>query len=354
MFYLRTMDLRVTIKDIAEAAGVSISSVHLALNNKKGLSDSTRARIIAVARELNYKPNYYASNLKKENRNIYVFLPRGKNTSRFHFDFMWDAANEYKRVAMGYNILVTPFSCREMKEVLREKMEEIDGIVSVGQRYYYDSDDIRLIQECQRPLILLDSDLPESGRICCFQANETIVGRVTAELLSKMIRSIEGRILVLGAGPSYDNRRETESAIESVFSENSLLGKLDILNYAEADDECQASIIQYLQNNRVIGACSVNTRSTLILTVAVEKTGRMGMFPVIGNGLFAESKEALRSGTLTALVDKDPYGQCRQALVAMINLLTMGSIPQKGIVQNKIEIICRETLEHYENTKVTK
>jgi LacI family repressor for deo operon, udp, cdd, tsx, nupC, and nupG len=44
----------VTIRDVAEAAGVSISTVSRALKNQRGLSDDTRRRVRQVAREIGY------------------------------------------------------------------------------------------------------------------------------------------------------------------------------------------------------------------------------------------------------------------------------------------------------------
>ena len=48
---------RVTISDIAKRAGVSKGAVSLALNDRPGVSDETRARILAVVKELGWSPN---------------------------------------------------------------------------------------------------------------------------------------------------------------------------------------------------------------------------------------------------------------------------------------------------------
>lgn len=45
---------RITIQDIARESNVSISSVSLILNNRPGISDETRARVLAVANRLGY------------------------------------------------------------------------------------------------------------------------------------------------------------------------------------------------------------------------------------------------------------------------------------------------------------
>ncbi|HEX3301531.1 MAG TPA: LacI family DNA-binding transcriptional regulator [Thermomicrobiales bacterium] len=46
---------RVTLQDIADATGLSLASVSLALNDREGISSENRQRVIQVARELNYE-----------------------------------------------------------------------------------------------------------------------------------------------------------------------------------------------------------------------------------------------------------------------------------------------------------
>ena len=48
---------RATIKDIAQRAGVSKGAVSYALNGRPGVSDETRARVLAIADELGWYPN---------------------------------------------------------------------------------------------------------------------------------------------------------------------------------------------------------------------------------------------------------------------------------------------------------
>jgi DNA-binding LacI/PurR family transcriptional regulator len=54
---------RVTIREIAEQAGVSKGAVSYALNDKPGISDATRARILTIAEELGWYPNHAARSL---------------------------------------------------------------------------------------------------------------------------------------------------------------------------------------------------------------------------------------------------------------------------------------------------
>lgn len=51
---------RVTIADIAKRAGVTSAAVSLAVNGRPGVSDATRTRIMAIAKELNWEPSHAA------------------------------------------------------------------------------------------------------------------------------------------------------------------------------------------------------------------------------------------------------------------------------------------------------
>jgi LacI family transcriptional regulator len=49
-----------TLEDIARALNVSKMTVSRAINNHPEISQSTRVRILAAARKMNYRPNQFA------------------------------------------------------------------------------------------------------------------------------------------------------------------------------------------------------------------------------------------------------------------------------------------------------
>ena len=57
----------VTIKEIAKECNVSVATVSNILNHKPGASDETRKIVMDKIKELNYKPNTVARNLKTKN-----------------------------------------------------------------------------------------------------------------------------------------------------------------------------------------------------------------------------------------------------------------------------------------------
>ncbi|WP_050183799.1 LacI family DNA-binding transcriptional regulator [Domibacillus robiginosus] len=55
--------MRVTIKDIAAVCGVSAGTVDRALNNRSGISEKTRNKVLQAAEEMNYQPDFTARSL---------------------------------------------------------------------------------------------------------------------------------------------------------------------------------------------------------------------------------------------------------------------------------------------------
>ena len=52
-----------TIRDIAEKANVSYQTVSLVINNKRGVSEATRKRILSLMEDMGYHPNRVAQML---------------------------------------------------------------------------------------------------------------------------------------------------------------------------------------------------------------------------------------------------------------------------------------------------
>ncbi|NLW90594.1 MAG: LacI family transcriptional regulator, partial [Syntrophomonadaceae bacterium] len=68
--------MTVTLKDIAERAGVTSATVSMVINNKPNISEATRKKVLKIAKELNYYPNVIARGLATKKSNaIGVIVP---------------------------------------------------------------------------------------------------------------------------------------------------------------------------------------------------------------------------------------------------------------------------------------
>jgi len=76
---MRPIPAAVTLKDIAEKSGVSITTVSRILNNRESgipIREETRQRVMAVAAELGYKPNLLARGLRGSRSSLLGVIAR--------------------------------------------------------------------------------------------------------------------------------------------------------------------------------------------------------------------------------------------------------------------------------------
>jgi LacI family transcriptional regulator len=93
----------VNIKELALALNLSTSTVSRAFRDNSDISKETKERILSKAKELNYQPNHYASNLREQrSKTIAVIVPELGN------NFFSLAIHGIERVARekGYHILI--------------------------------------------------------------------------------------------------------------------------------------------------------------------------------------------------------------------------------------------------------
>jgi DNA-binding LacI/PurR family transcriptional regulator len=130
---------RVTIRDIAERAGVSKGAVSYALNGRPGVSDETRERIHAIAEELGWYPNRAARALSAARADACgLVLARPARTIALEPFFMEFIAGAELELASRANALTIQL-VRDVEEeiaVYRRWWGEhrVDGVLMVDLR----------------------------------------------------------------------------------------------------------------------------------------------------------------------------------------------------------------------------
>lgn len=119
----------ITIKDIAEKAGVSYATVSRALNNRPDVSEKTRMQIIELAQSMGYQPNAIARSLvKRKSEIIALIVPDVSNPFFADITMAVHAAAE----KAGYTTMVcnTGWDPVKEQEKLRIMVEQrVDGII---------------------------------------------------------------------------------------------------------------------------------------------------------------------------------------------------------------------------------
>ena len=102
-----------TLKDVAEASGLTVGTVSRVLNNRGYISPKTREKVYRVMKELNYQPNETARTLAKQKSNIIgIVLP---NVEHPYFAKILGCL-EREAAKLGYRIMLFVSRNREEQE----------------------------------------------------------------------------------------------------------------------------------------------------------------------------------------------------------------------------------------------
>ncbi|WP_270598460.1 LacI family DNA-binding transcriptional regulator [Enterococcus asini] len=122
--------MKLTIKQIAAMAGVSVTTVSQILNNKGArFSQETRDRVWAIVKEHNYKPDFFASNLiNRKSKTVGMIIP---DITDYFFSKIVEGAEQYFN-ALGYMVVLCNSQQSQEKEInyLEElRHRSVDGVL---------------------------------------------------------------------------------------------------------------------------------------------------------------------------------------------------------------------------------
>jgi LacI family transcriptional regulator len=175
---------RVTIEDVARAAGVSRQTVSRAINDQSEISPQTRARVLRIVEELGYRPSGIARGLAtRRTRTLGLVIPDVANP------FFSDVARgaEHVAYAEGYNV----FLCNTEEDPQRElavlrslEGQRVDGVVLCSSRL--DDRELRSVVVHHSVAVLVNRRLESEGeldRIGVVLLDDVAGGRMAAQHL---------------------------------------------------------------------------------------------------------------------------------------------------------------------------
>ncbi|MDO5408565.1 MAG: substrate-binding domain-containing protein [Eubacteriales bacterium] len=361
------MSNRVTIKDIAAAAGVSLGTVHLALSDKTGVSPATRERIRALAKEMDYHPNAAAAALKRKTIHLAVCFPSISGDNRYYYPQLWNGFRAYKDRIQDMNVSIREFAYPENdsndEKNLRQRQQdvlgrlqglldagELDGLVLHGNRCPFTAETLRGYVDKGLVLVLTDTDMPESGRLLCVAADYDSIGRTMAEIIMSRIPSC-GSILLCAGIPEYASHRLIEEGFDAYMQEN---GHENLVYKEHSNQICgdtYQSILEQVKRPDLAAACCVSSRTSVMLAKALCESGKVGRLVAVGSDLFEENKQALRDGVFQNLVQKNPYAQAFMATRLLVEYLLRDIRPEQLFVVGS-QIVFRSNLSLFEKNSV--
>lgn len=191
------------IKDIANRADVSISTVSYALNGSSRVSEETRKKILAIADEMNYIPNMAGQNLRRKRTNIIaVYLTTYQGT--FYGDLL--DGMQIKAKELGLELIV----CSGERSRLFLPQRMIDGILVID--FTYPDEQLLDYADSGNVIVVLDRQLQHENITSVLLDNQTGTKEVMESFAEEGIHDV---FIITGPKDNLDSEERLKVAIET-------------------------------------------------------------------------------------------------------------------------------------------
>jgi DNA-binding LacI/PurR family transcriptional regulator len=159
--YVRMKSHQITIKDIAKALEISVSTVSRALKNHPDISEETKNLVQEMARKMSYEPNALALNLRRSKTNtLGVIIPEIVH----HFFSSVISGIEDVAYDKGYNVMVCQSNENYNREVINAQAllaNRVDGVLISVSKTTPDFDHFRNFLNKGIPIVFFDRVCPD-------------------------------------------------------------------------------------------------------------------------------------------------------------------------------------------------
>ena len=321
---------KITIKDVAKRAGVSVGSVSMVLNNRKGVASKTVEKVLAVVKEFNYTPNKAASTLRIGfNKIVGVITPDISNS------FFADISRQIEDIAYenGFTVLfsssdnltskisrlIDTFHANGVKGILITPndscSEEIDRAVGLG---------ISVVFMNRNP-----KGNAEAGRV--YLDHEKAMRMAVDHLLANGYKHIE----VFSNEAFFSNLTTREEAYLNYMRE---LGLGDIARVLHVNENDEAEMMRMLNESRERGTDAIIIPQgylSIKVVTAVKKLGLRIPEDLALVGFDGGETYSLMTPSITR-IDQSAKETARNAYSILIEMMTEGAPGRTVIIEPRL------------------
>lgn len=340
---------RPTIRDLAEAAQLSVATVNRVLAGAENVRPATRALVQEVAGRIGFYglgaiQSRVAASRPKFRFGILLLQP--------HRPFYQNIAAALRRAAAEASSaeielrieFLEDLSPQTTADHARRLAQDCQAIGIVSAVHPIVTEAVAAIQAKGVPVFALVAQLSTSGEVPYIGLDNWKVGRTAAWAFANICKT-PGKIGILLGNPRYRNQEMNEAGFRSYFRELApgftLLEPLSTFEAAAVAQEMTEKLLAahpdlvglYVSGGGISGALA-----------GLRSAGKAGRIVAVGYDLFDVTRTALLDGTMTLVISHPLDRLAREAIVAMVDARTRTGARTNLTRVVPFEIYTRENL----------
>jgi DNA-binding LacI/PurR family transcriptional regulator len=237
--------MKVKIKDIAQALGVSSATVSLVLNGKPGVSDARREEVLAQVRQMGGESLIKSTEIDKGNINFVIMKTHGKIIDEFPF-FSYLQENMNKIImAHGYRMNIIYIQADADTDEINKALNDpkCKGYIIYAVEMF--AEDLKAFQNISVPIVFLDNSFPGVKVDTVSIDNQEGVYQALDYLIRKNHKTI-GYIKSKVKIQSFDERFDAFN--RKLKSEGLTLQKRHIMHVGYSESQTMNDVADYLNS----------------------------------------------------------------------------------------------------------
>ena len=346
---------KVTINDVAKAAGVSKGTVDRVLHNRGEVSAKSKETVLRVIEELGFRPNLYASLLASPKKiTIQCIIPE-YFTGEF-WSLTDKGIQDAAELVSRYGVIVEPVKYDQYDiESFRAVCEKVlaDPPAGVIIAPMFGEETLKFVHglaEKNIPYIYIDSKLDDDGYLAYFGMPMYQSGYLCADILTDG-RHVPDKVYVVRIARDKKGLSDPTSRRRKGFN--------DYMTKAFPDTEIVNVFIDPIDRNAMDAALddvfSGDDREKYIVMfnsrvhLIADYISRRGMSDarVVGFDVLERNLAALRAGTVQLLIAQHTDSQTVAAVNALVDHILLGKPVAKKDNFTQMDILNRYNCDYY-------
>ncbi|ODN71877.1 LacI family DNA-binding transcriptional regulator [Methylobrevis pamukkalensis] len=312
---------KVTIRDVAEAAGVSVATVDRVLNGRAGRTSRSAARVEEAIARLGYAPSALSARVGAAPGRFVFVLPAGSNP------FVAGLADAVERLgdwmpfdAARYETLfVDVFDGPGLARILDGlDRNGLGGVSLVALDHPMVREAVNRLHDDGVPVVTLVSDLPGSRRSHYVGIDNIAAGRTAGSLMGRFLAGRPAEVAIVGGSFALRDHVERQLGFKQALSESypavTVVGMREGRDDGDATRRTVAALLA--QYPGLAGIYSVGAGNAGIVE-ALKAAGRNRDMVFVAHELSADNRAALIAGVIDAVINQDCGHEIRSAARVM-------------------------------------
>jgi LacI family transcriptional regulator len=342
---------RPTIATVAQYANLSVATVDRVLNARAPVNPDTAEKVHEAAQAVGYFAAKLISQRINEKKPAYHFGFLLLGTSQTFYKTLSDAIVEQARDARNANIvchveLIHDRTPQSIAGQIRQLAERCDCLALVSFEHPLILEAIEQVRLKGVPVVSLLTELPTAHPGAYVGTDNHEVGRTAAWLIAHGSPPAGGSVAVMLGGHRFLGHEQREAGVRSFFEEKApqfrVLPPIITLDNGAITEEATLELLARHPDLRGIYVAGGGVEGVISALAATPERGRIC---VILQEPTVESRQAMRKGLVTLVIDSQPRLIAKELIEVMVELPRTKEIdPQRHRVLVPLQIVTPENI----------